>query len=240
MKKILFLILIMGTAMAVSAQFNPLQNLPHEKGQTIINKCYDGDGNLRATMRYEIADYNESEHTGDLKINFTMTDAAGEVIDHGTLDAYYDGENVELRMSNRPEIEGIDGYLSMNTKLTNDFLDYPDEMDGDALTLVPGPFKFWPADYTIKVGERARDFVRVEVSKREYVGDERITTPAGTFDARKVTFDLEIYNHDTRQRDNYRGTEWYAPGEGIVRTEITDRNGNMVDYSEIVDIYTRR
>lgn len=168
-----------------------------------------------------------------------MTDAQGNVIDEGTIDAYYDGEELQLNMSNRSETGDIGDYLSMNTKLTYDFLNYPDDTI-DYFTLDNSePFRFDAADYTVQIGERPRDFMHIKISNRNYVGDEKITTPAGDFSAKKSTFTLEVYNHDTRARDTYHGTEWYADGEGIVRTEIADGNGHLVDYSEIVEIYTR-
>ncbi len=241
MKKTLLTIFALVAAGAVgtaSAQVNPIENLPNEKGQTIVNKCYDGEGNLRATMRYEIAEYDADDFTGDLKVIFTMTDADGNVIDYGTIDAFYDGEKLDLRMSNRPQIDGIADYLSMNTKLLNDFLNYPGVPEQDRPSILPhDPFEFEAANYVIRTSERPRDFVRVKVTDREYVGDEMVAVPAGEFNTKKVKFLLEMYDHDTRERKQYLGTEWFAPGEGIVKTEITDGQGRLVDHSHVVDIY---
>lgn len=238
MKKIIFSLIAVATAFAAAAQTNPLEVVPNRKGEHIDTKCYDAAGNLRATMRYEISDYTPNAVEDDLKIVFTMTDGSGRVIDYGTIWADYDGEEVLFRMSNRPEVSNINGYLSLNTKLMNDFLDYPDTMSEDMLN--PGPFRFDGADYTIKTGRRGRNFVNVRVRDRELVGTEKVTTPAGEFDASKIKFAVDVYNNNTRKHDTYHGTEWFAVGEGIVRTEITDKAGHLVDYSEMARTYTRR
>lgn len=242
MKKIIFSLVALAAAVftttTVFAQYNPLENLPNKKGERIVNKCYDSEGNLHATMSYEIADYYVGELNDYLEIVFTLTDAAGEVIDYGTIYANYDGENLNLSMSNRPEEADIASYISMNTKLMNDFLDYPDPFYSND-PFQTSPFALEGAKYTIKKGAGANHQMNIQVSDREWVADEKVTTPAGEFEASKIRFNLDVYDNNTRKTTTYNGTEWYAIGDGIVRTEITDQKGNIVDYSMVTDIYTR-
>lgn len=236
MKKILLSIVAMSAALGAVAQVNPIEMYPHKPGDVVINKCYDAQGNLHATMRYTISDSREGSPVDDyLEIKFVMTDGNNEVIDYGTIFADYDGRDFRLSMSNRPETANIMNYISLNTKIMNDFLDYPDTFNEDPL-LGSGPFQFDPAHYTIKTGEHNRDFVNVRVAERNLVGSEKVKTPAGEFDASKITFALDLYDHDTKHTDRYKGTEWYVANKGVVRTEITDTHGNLIDYSELAEL----
>lgn len=234
MKKLFLSIVALAAVFGATAQTNPIDMYPHKPGDVIINKCYDAEGNLHATMKYTIADNYNSDIDDYLEIQFVMTDANDELIDYGTIYADYDGEDFQLKMSNRPETVNVSDYISLNTKLMNDFLDYPDPFLNEPYD--QGPFRLEAADYTIKAGKRNRDFINVKVHGRDLVGEEKIKTPAGEFEASKITFALDVYNNDTRKTDTYNGTEWYSVNKGIVRTEITDKQGNMVDYSELTEL----
>ncbi len=233
MKKILFSIIAAVTVIGATAQYNPIETYPNTPGDVIVTKSYDAKGTLLATMKYTVADSRIDEHHDYLEISFTITNAKNEVVDYGTIYASYEGEDFALSMSNRPETVNVNKYLSLNTKMMNDFLDYPNPFANNPL--VSGPFSFGGADYTIKVGERNRDFINVKVSGRDWADDEKIKTPAGTFHASKINFGLEVYNNDTKKTDKYKATEWYVVNKGIVRTEIRDMNGNLVDYSVVTE-----
>lgn len=76
--------------------------------------------------------------------------------------------------------------------------------------------------------------ITVDVTGREVLRKEQITTPAGTFDcvvvrSRKVE-DIPLHYKDNWQDD------WYAPGIGYVRHMIYDKNMNPAAVEELVRI----
>ncbi len=238
MKKIFLSIVAMAAVIGAAAQANPIEIYPNEPGDVIVTKSYNAQGKAGYTMKYVVADSRDGEYDTEsyLEIAFTITDANNKVVDYGTIHANYDGLNFNLSMSNRPTSSNIVNYLSLDTKLMNDFLDYPDPFNDEYDPAYIGPFRFEPADYTFKIGKRNRDFVSVKIFNRDWTGDEKITTPAGEFHASKITFNLEVYNNDTKKTAKYKGAEWYAVNKGIVRTEIRDQSGNLVDYSEVTEL----
>ncbi len=73
----------------------------------------------------------------------------------------------------------------------------------------------------------------VGVSNRKVEGQESITTPAGTFDAYKITGDVEVGTRamGLKLPSAKVGTaEWYARDTGIVRSE-SYRKGKLIAYS---------
>jgi hypothetical protein len=63
--------------------------------------------------------------------------------------------------------------------------------------------------------------VNMVTTDRTVVGKESITTSAGTWDCYKITFNskITIKTMGIGMPFNFEGTEWFAPGFGIVKTE---------------------
>jgi hypothetical protein len=57
---------------------------------------------------------------------------------------------------------------------------------------------------------------------------ESITTPAGTFECYKLTYDMEI---KSMIKMTVKATQWVARNVGAVKTESFDKNGKLVGYS---------
>ena len=79
---------------------------------------------------------------------------------------------------------------------------------------------------TIKI--MARSFYR------EVEAFEKITTPAGTFDAWTIGGNIET--KVSFMRFAARTVEWYVEDIGIVRSEMYDNKGKMYGYSELQKI----
>ena len=63
------------------------------------------------------------------------------------------------------------------------------------------------------------------VTKRKVKGEEKVTTPAGTFDCVKITYILE---YKMLIGKTMMITEWISPGYGVVKTKTTNKKGNKV------------
>ena len=75
----------------------------------------------------------------------------------------------------------------------------------------------------------------INITNRKVDAIEKITTPAGTFKAVKISFDLKIKTIGVNFK--YKGVEWYAKNTGMVRRELWNKKGKLKNYSEIVNIY---
>lgn len=72
---------------------------------------------------------------------------------------------------------------------------------------------------------------------RLVVAKDTITTPAGTFECIKVDYRLETRVKGIKEVVVHsRGSEWYALGVGIVRSEYYDREGKRYGYSELTSL----
>jgi hypothetical protein len=77
-------------------------------------------------------------------------------------------------------------------------------------------------------------------TNRKVEGKEAITTPAGTWECWKITYEGKIKATMAPMNIgipiNMQGTEWFAPGFGIVKTESFNKNGKFLASTLITSI----
>lgn len=231
-KTILLLLGFIVSAGAATAQKGLLQFYPNTKGAQLESRSYDAENNHISTMTLTVLDDYEYIDEADIKIAYSMKDAKGDNIDQGLIEASYVGSNFMLDMKNRITSPTIHQYLSMVTTLEGDFFDYPDPFsDGFDYD---GPFTMQSGLFNIRSKEDKKKILSVNIYGRELHKTEKIETPAGTFDAAKITFGLELNKDGVKTK--YRGVEWYATGAGVVRSEIYDADHKLVDYTVLTSI----
>ncbi len=75
--------------------------------------------------------------------------------------------------------------------------------------------------------------ITVDIINRKVVGKETITTPAGTFECYKITFDV---NMKMMVKVATKGAEWIAPDLGVVRSEGYDNSGKLASYTVLKSV----
>lgn len=68
----------------------------------------------------------------------------------------------------------------------------------------------------------------ISIKNRVVEGFETITTPAGSFDCVKISYDTEMKSMFSV---NVKSVSWYSKGAGVVRTESYDSKGKPQGYS---------
>lgn len=227
MKKILTLF----TAIIISsgfmmAQDDCMQFFPNNEGDILVNTTYDAANNVQSVMTYRINKVYDYISGENMQIAFVMTDGEGQVIDNGNLEAYCDYGTFYMKMTNNVLTADVINILSSDTELVGDFLDYPNVFNENIFD--ESPFQMSGGSFMIKSKSNKKDFVNVVVYNRQYVGTEKITTPARTepFHAAKITFEFEVTRD--RKTKRYKGIEWCAMNAGIIRSETYDNNNNLL------------
>lgn len=236
MKKIVFLLMFVLTSIGVTlAQDDCLPFFPSEEGATMVTESYDSNKNLLFTVKYHVKETYNSLARDNSYIAFKITDKSGKEVDHGYLEAYCDNDGFYMKSVNWANNLDVMKDLSLsNVQLLGGYLDYPDFFRGTLLG--DDLFKIDEAEFTIKDKANSKDYMRVRIHDRKYLKNEKIETPAGTFDAAKTTFRIEVYDHQTKKSHTYKNTEWYALGAGIVKSEIYDTTGKLMNYTELVSL----
>ena len=94
------------------------------------------------------------------------------------------------------------------------YLEYPSSLK-EGQTLPDASF-----DMDVKMESGVAASVSMDITNRKVEGKEKITTPAGNWEAYKITFhNKTIINMGIPIPMNMQMTEWFVPDFGVVKTE---------------------
>ncbi len=117
---------------------------------------------------------------------------------------------------------------NLKFKIDGDVLEFPNGMKtGDHLD---------DGNITIKLNSNGFTLVTMafNVFNRKIVGEEQITTPAGTFMCQKVTFDFDSKFGIINVKGS--GVEWYYNNAMVVKSESYNKRGKLIGYHEITKV----
>lgn len=236
MKKFVFsLFAVAGFIGSASAQDDCTAMLPTTLGTVWETKCYDATDNLVGLTTYVVKDSYDNINGANTEIVFTTKDSIGGIQNQGKLDAYCQNGDFFMKSESQPQFTDISRMISSNVNLMGSFLNYPNTFNS-ADPFNTSQFAMDGGEFTIEPKGDRKDFVRVRVYNRSFDKNEKITTPAGTFDASKITYNVEVYDNDRKESKTYKNVEWYAVGAGVVRAEAYDSNNNLQNYTVLASL----
>jgi hypothetical protein len=221
MNKISALIVAMLLAAALKGQDCTSVYLPLKKDAQLEYKQYDKSDKVVGSTTQKIKDLKSSASSTEATVEAEHFDAKGVSTGKGDIVLrcengvfYLDMQNYLQGMGNMSSedmqiiIEG--GKLALPSSLkTGDML-----ANGDmTMTMSAGGVKVMT--------------VAVTISNRKVEAQEKLTTPAGTFDCYKITYDLTTKMMGTQQ---VKGVEWYAKNVGLIKQETYDSKGKLAGY----------
>jgi len=125
-------------------------------------------------------------------------------------------------MQNFIDPKTMEGFKDMQVKMTATNLEIPASPSaGNALP---------DGNIQINVSNQGITMMNmtIKIYNRKVEALEKLTTPAGTFDCMKITYDVETKMMFKIQS---KGVEWIAKEVGVVRSENYDSKGKLIDYS---------
>ncbi len=233
MKKIfLGIATVITSAGTISAQ-DCMSLFPNNKGAELVTQSYDAQNNLVSTSRYTVMESYDNSIRSTSNINFQMTDKTGNVIDQGQLETNCDDDNFRMKLVSKADSPAVIRMLASNTELVGNYLDYP-----NVFSSFPGDdmFSMEPGEFTVYSKEDKKDFVKVNIRNRQYEKSEKVNTPAGEFDASKISFMYDVYDNSNKETTTFKGVEWLSSGAGIVRSETYDKDNNLLNYTVLTTL----
>lgn len=119
--------------------------------------------------------------------------------------------------------EMLEAYQSMDIEMEGDNLVFPTNLSvGDNLP-----------DGNINVTANSSGVtimnMDITIANRKVEAKEEVTTPAGTFDCYKISY--ETVSKNRLMTVTVRGMEWIAEGVGLVKSESYNKKGKLTGYS---------
>jgi len=185
-------------------------------------KHYDKKGGLTGSSIQKITDIKKSAGATEISVSSESFDAKGKSYGKVDLKARCEGGIYYIDMQNYMGQQSMEAYKDMEMKIEGGSIELPSSMKaGDILKNGDMKMSFSSSGMTIMN-------ITINISNRKVDAVENLTTPAGTFECYKISFDVA-----TKMMVNVktRGVEWFAKGIGMVKNETYSTDGKLLGSS---------
>ncbi|HLG40862.1 MAG TPA: hypothetical protein VI461_14380 [Chitinophagaceae bacterium] len=195
---------------------------------------YDKKGEENGKVTYHISDAAASGSAMTANFTSEMVNEKGKTLSKGsgkykcTGGVFYADAKVAMPQEN------MAAYKDMDVKAEDVFIEYPSSMAaGQALKDV---------NFKMEVFNKGALFATITFDElnRKVESKESITSPSGTWDCWKITYDVKFKASMAPLNIgiplNMQITEWFAPGFGVVKTETYNKNGKLMGSTLITSV----
>ncbi len=224
---ITFLLLFIGFVFSISGQdCNMLY--PLKDGTVIEYQDFDAKDKLTGSSIQTISKVVEDGDNISVGIDYQGFDKKGENLLNGNFEVRCVDGTFYMDMKNMLDAATLSAYEGMEVEVNSNDLAYPSDMN--AGTQLPD------ADITVGISSNGVKMftMTVFVTNRLVEAIEDITTPAGTFECYKTSFDMET---KMMVKVQAKSTQWIAEDIGMVRTENYNKKGKLQGYTILSKIY---
>ncbi|HKH63404.1 MAG TPA: hypothetical protein VKA49_21355 [Flavitalea sp.] len=210
--KILFKLVFLLAVSIVRAQdcsnYYYLQN-----NKTVETSLFDKKGDITGKVLYSIADVKNSNGITTATLQSHMFDKKGKTIGKANSIVKCNGGVMMINMKLMMSTPQAEQFSQASAKTDDFFIEYPANMKkGDQLR---------EGTLNMDVDNNGlQQSISMTVFDRKVEDKEKVTTPAGTWDCYKISYKIKmsIRVMGVGVPINMEGTEWYAPGFGVVKT----------------------
>ncbi len=226
MKKSVIILLISFLSIGYTNAQNCSKFYPFEEGTTVQITSYDRKGKVAATVDSRVLNVSVSNEGETATIEALVKDDKGKLI-----------ATSNYNLTCKENMVSIDFESLMNPQLLEQFGEMDYEVTGTDLQI--------PND--ISVGQELPDAnmdmainmgginmnMNLTMKDRKVIGQEDVTTPAGTFNCFVIS-----YNLDMKMGMNQKGSakQWIAEGVGLVKQEDYNKNGKVTSSSLLTSL----
>jgi hypothetical protein len=195
---------------------------PDQVNSQMEYKQYDKKGNLSGSSVQKILDVKKAAGSIAIKVSSESFDAKGKSLGSMELTARCENGVYYIDMKNLLSPQTMESYKNAEMKIEGGNLEMPASMKAGDL-LKNGDMKI-----TFTSNGMTMMNMTFSITNRKVEAVESVTTPAGTFECYKITYDAA-----TKMMINVKtkGAEWYAKGVGLVKSETYDSTGKLMGSS---------
>ncbi len=218
MKQTLILFgLLFGTIL--SAQSECSDYYPFTQGTTTEITSYNKKGKVSSSTVYKITGASEDKVTLEMR----LLDKDGELISDSAFDMNCSGDGIIIDAKYMYSPQLMSQYKEMEASVTGTDVSVPNNLKvGDEL-------KDAEMFISVDMGGISMN-VDVLMIDRKVVAEEKVTTPAGTFDCIVLEYKTKLKMGLER---NGSGKQWLAKGVGMVKQEDYNKKGKKMASSEL-------
>jgi len=188
---------------------------------------YDDNDKITGKAKHKVISKTATGDNMECEIHMESFDKKDKLLSSNDYKVFCKDGKFEFDMKMMMDNEELSKYDGMDVTVDADFIEIPgNPVVGESLE---------DGGMTVKIGSNGMTIMnmKVNVLNRKVEALEKVTTPAGTFDCVKVSFDTE-----TRLVVKVTGSviEWYCKDVGMVRSESYNKKGKLISYSLLTGI----
>jgi hypothetical protein len=221
MKKIaLFLIMSLAFFRANSQCDNPYYKV--KEGTVIVMESFDKKDKMQTRTETKITAYEPTGNGFIATVTSSITDKKDKLVSEGDYKMTCEDNIIKIDMSGFVPAESVTAFQNMEVEVTMDQLEYPANLSaGQELD-----------DASIEISTSNNPIpmkLTFDISNRKVEGNETVTTPAGTYDCLKISYNT--HSKMMIANMNFTNVEYLSKVAGAVRTETYKSNGNLMSYT---------
>lgn len=209
MRVLIFMLLLMiNSGIYAQCNYYYLQN-----NKTVTMAMYDRKGNQDGKYVYKVSGVTKAGGTTSAKVKSEVFDKKGKSLGGGagTMQCKSGQLLIDMKMMMNPQ--QTQQFKNAEVDGKGAFMEYPSSLSvGEALS--DANFNM---DMKAESGLIAN--VSIDITNRKVEAKEKITTPAGSWDAYKITYDSKmVMNMGIAIPMKIQMTEWFVPDFGVVKS----------------------
>jgi hypothetical protein len=200
---------------------------PETLNSQLEYKQYDKKGNLSGSSVQKVTDFKKTATGYEAQVTAESFDAKGKSLGTMQLAARCTEGIYYIDMKNLMGAQSMEAYKDMEMSIQGGNLEMPASMKaGDLLKSGDMKIAFNSGGMTIMN-------MTFNVTNRRVDAVEAITTPAGTFECVKISYDVA-----TKMMVNVKtkGIEWYSKGVGLVKSESYSTDGKLLGSNVLASV----
>lgn len=199
---------------------------PVEKGTVLKHSNYDKKDKLTGTSIQTVIDNYVKEGVQTVKIRNEYQDVEMDSVFMTELEMKCKDGRYYVDMESYIGESTLTPYSNMETTFEVENMTIPAELKtGDILD---------NGRVTVVVSNNGMKImtISVNISNRKVEAKEDITTPAGTFECYKISYDISTKMLITIKAST---VEWYAKNVGVVKSESYNKKGKLTGYTVLTE-----
>ena len=226
MKSIFSIILILTTLVTSVFAQDCGQSFYAMKEKTKITMAnYDGKGKLTGTSEATVKSVQSAPNgfVATMEVN-AKNEKGKPVVEAKNFDVTCENGTIKLDIGSMYLNDMATQMKGMDLKISGVGLDIPATLS-EGQTLSDG-------DSEIKMGSNGMTFMTMKFSikNRKVEKKEKITVAAGTYDAYKITYDMDM---KVMFKRSIKAVQWLVPSIGMIKSETYNAKGELEGSSEM-------
>jgi len=205
---------------------------PFNEGAVMEFTSYDKKDKPAGRMIYKVSDVKDTPEGKKATIDFELYDKKDDKVDFGEsgsteFSVQCNGEktmiDMESMMLGNPMLSSYEG---MEINMEGNHIMIPNQLNTGSV-LPDADLKITVNTGVMNINMTSRIF------NRKVIGQEKITTDAGSFETYIISYDTEFKMGATRKSS---GKQWIAENVGLVKEELYNKKGKLTGSTKLTNL----